>query len=202
MMIRASPIAWRRRLRSRSRHRSSSLRIGPGVEAGNRVQSMSARSTSAIVCERRLALEEASAGQQLEQHHAERPDVRPLVHERSARLLGAHVGDRAHDGPGASGRHGGEGGRRARIVSRAVPLPSSALARPKSSTLTSPSGVTLTLAGLRSRWMTPLSCAASSASAICRAMPSASTKRDRTASQALGQVFALDQLHHERGPAA
>ena len=58
---------------------------------------------------------------------------------------------------------------------RAVPLPSSALARPKSSTFTSPSGVTLTLAGLRSRWMTPLSCAASSASAICRAMPSAST---------------------------
>ncbi len=52
---------------------------------------------------------------------------------------------------------------------------SSALASPKSSTLTVPSGVTLTLAGLRSRWMMPFSCAASSASAICLAMGKASS---------------------------
>ena len=52
---------------------------------------------------------------------------------------------------------------------------SSALARPKSSTLTVPSGRTLTLAGLRSRWMIPCSCAASSASAIWRAIGSASS---------------------------
>ena len=32
---------------------------------------------------------------------------------------------------------------------------SAALAKPKSSSLTTPSGVTLMLAGLRSRWMTP-----------------------------------------------
>ena len=51
MMIRASPMACSRRLRSRSRQRSSSRRIGAGVEAGSRVQSMSARSTSAIVCD-------------------------------------------------------------------------------------------------------------------------------------------------------
>ena len=37
-----------------------------------------------------------------------------------------------------------------------------------------PPGPTLMLAGLRSRWMIPFSCAASSASAICRAIASAS----------------------------
>ena len=49
-----------------------------------------------------------------------------------------------------------------------------AFARPKSSTLTMPSGVILMLAGFRSRWTMPFSCAASSASAICRAIVSAS----------------------------
>ena len=52
---------------------------------------------------------------------------------------------------------------------------SSALARPKSSTLTVPSSRTLMLAGLRSRWITPASCAASRASAMRAAMSSASS---------------------------
>ena len=52
---------------------------------------------------------------------------------------------------------------------------SSAFARPKSSTFTVPSGRTLMFAGFRSRWMMPCSCAASSASAICLAMGSASS---------------------------
>jgi hypothetical protein len=43
-------------------------------------------------------------------------------------------------------------------------------ASPKSSTLTTPSGVTLMLAGFRSRWTMPFSCAASRASAIWPAM--------------------------------
>jgi len=43
-----------------------------------------------------------------------------------------------------------------------------ALARPKSSSFTFPSDVTLTFAGFRSRWMIPLSWAASRASPICR----------------------------------
>ena len=51
---------------------------------------------------------------------------------------------------------------------------SAVLARPKSRTFTTPSGVTMTLPGFRSRWMMPLSWAASSASAICRAMFNAS----------------------------
>ncbi|OFW06935.1 MAG: hypothetical protein A3I61_02800 [Acidobacteria bacterium RIFCSPLOWO2_02_FULL_68_18] len=49
------------------------------------------------------------------------------------------------------------------------------LARPKSSTLTVPSGRTLMLAGFKSRWMTPASWADSSASTICRAIVSVSS---------------------------
>ena len=48
-------------------------------------------------------------------------------------------------------------------------------ARPKSSTLTVPSSRTLMLAGFRSRWITPASCATSNASAICLAIGSASS---------------------------
>jgi len=47
--------------------------------------------------------------------------------------------------------------------------PSSALARPKSRIFTVSSAATFMLAGFRSRWMIPRSCAYSTASAICRA---------------------------------
>ena len=52
---------------------------------------------------------------------------------------------------------------------------SAIFARPKSRTLTLPSGVILMFAGFRSRCTTPRSCAASSASAICRAIDNASS---------------------------
>jgi dienelactone hydrolase len=55
-----------------------------------------------------------------------------------------------------------------------APSPSTALASPKSSTFTVPDDVTLILAGFRSRWMIPFSCALSSASASYRASASAS----------------------------
>ena len=76
-----------------------------------------------------------------------------------------------------------------------------ALARPKSRTLMVPSGRSLMLAGFRSRWMTPISCAASSASAIWRASGSASSIGNRTFRDALGEVFALDELHDDRARA-
>ena len=73
-----------------------------------------------------------------------------------------------------------DGDGRQRETGRARPSPiADAFASPKSSTFTTPSGVTLMLAGFRSRWMMPFSCAASSASAICRAMASASVGGDR-----------------------
>ena len=45
-----------------------------------------------------------------------------------------------------------------------------AFASPKSKTFTVPSPRTLMFAGLRSRWITPASCAASNARAICFAI--------------------------------
>ena len=70
-----------------------------------------------------------------------------------------------------------------------------ALARPKSSTFTVPSGVTLMLAGFRSRWMMPRSCAYSMASAICLAMASARSIGSGPF-EPLGVAF--HQLHDER----
>src|SRR6202022_981606 len=87
-------------------------------------------------------------------------------------------------------------------VDDAAPVGSMAFASPKSSTFTVPSRRTLTLAGFRSRWMIPCSCAASSASAICFAIGSASAIGDRAACNALREVSALDEFHHEGGDAS
>ena len=65
-----------------------------------------------------------------------------------------------------------------------------------------PSGRTLIFAGFRSRWMMPCSCAASSASAICFAIGQRLVERNRAARDALRQVVALDEFHHERAHAA
>ena len=62
---------------------------------------------------------------------------------------------------------------------------SNAFARPKSSTLTVPSARTLILAGFRSRWMMPCSCAASSASAICLRDRQRLVERNRTSRDAV-----------------
>ena len=48
----------------------------------------------------------------------------------------------------------------------------------------------------------PCSCAASSASAICFAIGSASSSGIGAARDALRQILALDEFHHERGDAA
>ena len=50
------------------------------------------------------------------------------------------------------------------------------------------------LAGFRSRWMMPCSCAASSASAICFAIGSASSSGIGAVRDAVASVVALDQL--------
>ena len=86
---------------------------------------------------------------------------------------------------------------RSRRVTPAPASPLQALARPKSRTLTLPSGVTLTFAGLRSRWTMPFSCASSRASAICPRSRSPRRRGIGPALQALGEVLALDELHGE-----
>ena len=104
-------------------------------------------------------------------------------------LLGAHVRRRPEDAPVPSrGRRGD--GRRLRDDRGLPSAGSSALARPKSRTFTVPSGRTLTLAGFKSRCTMLLSCAASSASAIClryrRALRSSGTGPSAIRSASVG----------------
>ncbi len=73
-----------------------------------------------------------------------------------------------------------------------------AFARPKSSTLTVPSGRTFTLAGLRSRWTMPCSCAASSAVGDLPCDRQGLGERNRSLLDAIGKRRAVDQLHDER----
>ena len=81
-----------------------------------------------------------TAGQHLVEHAPEGPDVAPFVDPVTTRLLGAHVGGRAKIAPS-----------RDSLSSRREPSGLAAFARPKSSTLTTPSGVILMFAGFRSR---------------------------------------------------
>src|SRR5579871_3056052 len=68
-------------------------------------------------------------------------------------------------------------------------------ASPKSSTLTTPSGVTMMLAGFRSRCVIPFSWAASSASAICRAYAS-TVSTGRGPWSALAMELVIERCQH------
>ena len=80
-----------------------------------------------------------------------------------------------------------------------APSGSAIRARPKSSTFTFPSNVTWMLAGFRSRWTMPFSCAASSASAIWLCELQRIVNRDpcRVLGDPCGERLALHQLHHQ-----
>ena len=89
-----------------------------------------------------------------------------------------------------------------RAASRRAGSARAAFARPKSSTFTRPSVVSMMLAGLRSRWTMPFSWAAASASA--RAMPIVDhppTGSPPSRNQAIERL-ALHQLHREEAHAA
>ena len=133
-----------------------------------------------------------------------RPRCRSACRGVYPRLARGHVRGRPENDPGL----GGAAARSSATSSRSAldaAAESSAFARPKSNTFTVPSSRTLMLAGFKSRWMIPCSCAASSASAICFAIGSASSseiaaacdairqsRRRRPApSQALGDVLEL-----------
>ena len=156
-----------RRFASFSRHcrnRSANLR---GRSAGSACQSGSCSSTAAMVSRQRLALERALSGEQLVQEASEGPDVRPLI---DLHALAPAPDSCTRECPRSAPPTVPEpvsvaGSERCGFAS----VPQIAFARPKSNTLTLPCGVTLTLAGFRSRWMIPCSCAASSASATWQA---------------------------------
>ena len=56
---------------------------------------------------------------------------------------------------------------------------------------------TLMLAGFKSRWTIPCSCAASSAAAICLAMSSASPTASGPSAMQVGKRRAIDQRHDQ-----
>ena len=76
------------------------------------------------------------------------------------------------------------------------------LASPKSSTLTRPSRVTITFAGLRSRCTTPFSCAATKASASGIPRSSTWASGNPPGSDELGEAPPFHQLHGEEPDAA
>ena len=65
--------------------------IGSGTCALSFVQSGSARRTAAIVSDIVAHVEDASPGQHLVEHAAERPDVAAPVGRLPSRLFGTHV---------------------------------------------------------------------------------------------------------------
>ena len=117
---------------------------------------------------------------------------RPPV-DLAAHLLRRHVGHRAHHHALA-----GELGRSA--GSRRAVLGAATLARPKSRTFTRPSLVTITLAGFRSRWTMPLSCAAARASASAMAIPRSADGSPPGDDAVEG--LTLDELHGQEVDAA
>ena len=163
---RASAMSARRCLGSFRKHRRRSVTIDRGNAAGNAVQSGSSRRIAASVSD---ASSRANAGAPVSISYSTQPNIQ-MSARGSSRCPRVCSGLMYATVP--------------RIVcSRVVPIVAAldartsvdgssppAVARPKSSTFTTPSGVILMLAGLRSLWTMPLSCAASSASAICRAM--------------------------------
>ena len=107
-----------------------------------------------------MSLERPLPARHLVEQDAEREDVGAVVDRQPLRLLGRHVGDRPHDAPVL--------GDRLRLAQWCGPSSSGAsprsLARPKSSTFTRPSAVSITFSGLRSRCRMPWRCAAATAS--------------------------------------
>ena len=108
-----------------------------------------------------------------------------------ARLLGSHVGRCPHRCPERQGRVAPEAQARSwRCRSRA--LAEQVRRRPRS---------TNTLAGLRSRWITPRWWACSTAPATSRKRRTRSFEVERFASAIVRERLTLDEVHHEVGQA-
>ena len=97
--IRASAMSCSRFRGSFWRQRSSSLRTDVGVLGGRALQSGSRWRTAGKRVGPRGSVKRPLSGQHLEQHTAERPDVRALVDRLPASLFGAHVGGRPENAP-------------------------------------------------------------------------------------------------------
>ena len=196
--IRASPMSRRRCVGIAFEAARQQLSHAGGVAAGSASQEVGSCARRPPARPRPSRRRTAAAGQHLVQHDAERPDVRAPVDGLAARLLRAHVGRGAEDHARSVPvpRH------RRRLRRRRRPddagSPSSAFARPKSRTFTVPSGVSLTLAGLRSRCTTPRAPGRPRAPRDLSGDLERLVHRQGAARQPLRQVLALDELERER----
>ena len=146
----------------------------------------------------RLAVEQPLAGQHLEQHDTEGPDVGALVDRLAPRLLGRHVGGGAEDEAGG-GAGLGEGGRLREIGARRG---AGALARPG---LGEAEVEDLDLAVRRHLHVRGLEVAVDDALLVSLLEGLGDllrdgdrlVDRDLSALQALREVLAFDQLHDE-----
>jgi hypothetical protein len=150
------------------------------------------------------------AGQHLVEHHAQRVNVRPMIHlARRFDLLRRHVLRRAQTLP-ASVRTGDpspgfatlspSNGERDGVRGS---LPPTIFARPKSATFTRPRRSSRMFSGLMSRWTMPWSCANWSASQICGTMASASRAERAARVQKLPQVHAIhNSIRKKYNPSA
>ena len=121
-----------------------------------------------------VALKRALARQHFEEH-APNAQSRCACRRPAPRLLRAHVGGRAEDDADACIMRRRCDGRRLRHDPATRRSGSMRLRQPEVQHLDRAVRPHLELAGFRSRWMMPCSCAASSASAICLAIGSASS---------------------------
>ena len=119
-----------------------------------------------------------------------------LSDSSAARLLGRHVGGGAENHAACASSRARDGRRHAtRSATTGVEV-SIALARPKSSTFTrAVRRRSFDVRGLEVAMDDPCSWAASSASAICLAIGSASSSGIGARGNALRQILALDELH-------
>ena len=147
--MRASPMSRRRFLASFSRQRREQLaQRARASRAGSASQSGSRCEDARDHVRDGLARERLAAGEALEEHAAERPDVGAPVDRLAARLLGAHVGRGAEDHARAGARRAVSVGEADEVGLRVEPAPAPPLASPKSSTLTAPAGREHHVAGL------------------------------------------------------
>ena len=181
--MRASAMSCSRFFRSRSRQRLSSR-----SEIRRRVRRQRSSSRCPAAAPRRACPRSSRRAKSRvpvsisNSDDAERPDVRALVGGAAARLLRTHVRRRAENYAGGRRLRGQRRRVHRRPTTRSI---ASRRRTPWPARNRGPSPrrrrSTLMFAGLRSRWTMPRSCAASSASAICVAIGSASCERHRAA---------------------
>ena len=189
-----------RRRRSLTRHWRRSVRTGAGTSGGSASQGWLEPDDRAEHVGHVLAIEGASPRQHLVQHAAERPDVAALVRLSSFRLLRSHVRGGAEDDAHA-GQHGrARDGRRLRpiVAARRVLLGCQRLREPEVQHLHRPVRAQLDVRGLEIAMDDALLVRGFKRFGDLFRDRQRFVDRDRPARNALRQIVALDEFHHER----